>query len=215
MKKQIISILLFILLAAGPCYGSSQGPNYTGTVTDTGVFWNQEDFAKADDGNACSGQLEMSGTSGYIFFSNFGFDIPESATINGIQVTMERKDGTGVIKDGIVILAYPTWDATKGSNQSDSATWTVGSYSTKTWGTTSSVWGYSAITASIVNSSTFGVTFQCYNDSIATEPIAYIDYVRMTVTYTFTGWEGDVIGVSMPAKVMGVAQGNFTKIIGK
>ena len=83
------------------------------------------------------------GDSGPLIGSNFGFAIPTGATINGITVSLVRKQthsGTGVVKTGAVFLykaGVPVGTPKIGTS------YYVNSNVTETWGGTTDLWGAS------------------------------------------------------------------------
>jgi hypothetical protein len=171
---------------------TSSGPAYPGTVFDNGTGapyfgdgnWTNPDNVKAADASVATGVTSHSGFSitNALTLTDFGFSVPASASVTGIQVEINRK-GTNAFDGGIndekvqlVIGGTPSGDD-KASVSPWPSTLTVASY-----GGQSDLWGLS-LSAADVNASNFGLIVQ--GDELnATGQTASIDYARITVYYT-------------------------------
>jgi hypothetical protein len=130
-----------------------EGYKDTGTTTTSGgsaPAWNPDTLtAKA--------QLDAGQTTQLLAATNFGFgDMPDDATINGIEVriTKQDEDNTGKISDWIVKLMVS--GSPTGNNMAAIGTW-PGSPTTVTYGGPTNTWGASGLTGATVKSSNFGV----------------------------------------------------------
>lgn len=158
-------------------------------------------------------QLNYSGISTEMRVFDFGFAIPAGATIDGIYVTIRHaSDIPNVVHDYSLKLYY---GGVQGNDRAKGDLWS--GVSEATYGSSSDLWGYTGITASIVNNSGFGLSFYAKNDGLAVKPFAMLDYIKMTVYYTegAAGWSGKVLNVSSPAKIMGTALASVVKVNGK
>jgi hypothetical protein len=176
-----------------------------GTVVNTESLlgsndWFEPNNVKVNDNafSTCSPSLGLQGfyISSYLDCTNFGFQIPIGATINGVTVTIERcKDGVGPGYDVLDHAIY-LFDGTDniGDNKSTGASWaTCGGKSPPppvTFGGPADLWG-ATLTPSLVNSTGFGVRIACQGiagdiDGYGGGGIeeAYIDHVEMSVFYT-------------------------------
>ena len=115
--------------------------------------------------------------------TNFGFNLPAGATINGITVSIERY-GSGQVADlSIKLLNGDGAGGESAQDKSTGATWAAVEGVT-TFGSPTDTWGESW-TASEVNSLNFGVRIQCegitgdYNADTA-----YVDHVQITVYFS-------------------------------
>jgi hypothetical protein len=113
--------------------------------------------------------------------TNFGFNIPASATINGIQATITRSSDTAnCLNDAGVFLCNASGPV--GSDHS-----VVGIWSTSTvvanYGTTSDLWG-AAWTPALINANTFGIQIIVQNNGIVQATPTVNAFVTITVTYT-------------------------------
>jgi hypothetical protein len=173
--RRALSLVLFVLTLGGLLVQAvSQGPNYAGAATATG--WSSASNATGTPDSACASRSGAAG--GALDLTNFGFTIPDAATINGITVevkfagTAAGDDGVRVrlLKGGSPTTAFQDILAISGqSDCSTSAFQTVGS-PTDPWGTT---WN-----ASDINAANFGVRLSKLGTGTS-----YVDSVRITVEY--------------------------------
>ena len=172
---------------------ASSGPNAPGTVAEavydgTPPNLNFYDRVKASD-NSISYTVLYNRNSKYLLASNFGFEIPADATINGIEVGIERKTNfntstvyaldavVSLIKDGTV----------SGDNKADTSTKWSTTEATFTYGASNSLWGLE-LSPSDVNNSGFGATLVVYGKSSGkSAPYIEVDFMSITVTYTEGG----------------------------
>ncbi|MBK8821420.1 MAG: right-handed parallel beta-helix repeat-containing protein [Anaerolineales bacterium] len=190
--------------AVGTVYGEDVSfttlPSTTGTTTPntnpgTGINipiagsadWANPDYITADDNSYASVTLTGSVLqSGYLEGTNYGFDIPLDAAINGITVTIGRHEsGTRVgyfdVRDGTVKLLKA--GTLVGNNKAATGTeWPIETAVPATYGTTADLWG-TTWTPAEINANNFGVALSVISD---VNRIAYVDYVRISVTYTVT-----------------------------
>lgn len=174
---------------------ASIGPNSPSTITNdaavgTLAWSNPSNAASSNDTYAESVALGSAiVTTNYLKSVNFGFSVPSGATIDGIVVEIERKASAGsasinvvdqtvkLVKNGTVV----------GTNKADTALKWPTSDTTKTYGSSSDLWGTSW-TDSDINSSTFGVVINVVlNIGIKVNLFADIDHVKITVYYTGGG----------------------------
>jgi hypothetical protein len=163
-----------------PISADAQSQKSPGTVADdssTGtVAWTNPGNAKASDNSYATATFTSLAESHYLKATNFGFALPEAATITGILATVERHAGENVahwivdqeasilkggtpLKGSHSVLKWPLAD-------------TVASYGGGLWGTT---W-----TPADINSSSFG--FRLSVEGLGTT--ASVDQVAITVYYT-------------------------------
>jgi hypothetical protein len=122
-------------------------------------------------------------TTSYLICTDFEFNIPTSATIDGISVSIEKyRDSGDDISDESVYL-FSSVGTSVGSNKAAAGLWST-SPTVTTYGGPTDMWGTSLTTGDI-NNADFGIgiraeaEFSGYGSSEA-----YIDYVEMTVFYT-------------------------------
>ena len=120
----------------------------------------------------------------YLKASNFGFSIDSDATIDGIEVIVERKDAGGSVTDSEVKILNGDGSSGVGTtNRSAGAAWPTNDTET-TFGSSSDSWGESWTPAK-VNSSNFGVYLRPSSSAgFGTTDTASVDCVKITVHYT-------------------------------
>ncbi len=159
--------------------GAGANVNGSGGTQD----WSNPNNVVADDTSYAT--VALQGASGsdlskYLQATNYGFSIPSGATIDGIAVSiMRRADASAAVKDwGLQLLKGGT---IAGSNRASETAWTS-SLGEFTYGGAADLWG-TTWTPAQINASGFGVSLYLWN-STYNNRIAYVDYMRITVTYT-------------------------------
>lgn len=167
----------------------SAGPNLAGSGTvlaGAGITWSNPGNITLDDGSYAYSSLSASDVSKYLFASNFGFALTASDTIDGITVVIEeQQDSTaaGNARDVNVFL-YNAVGSQIGNNKATLTSFQLSpTWATITYGGAADTWGAS-LSASLINSSAFGVGFSCEESTGAGPAEPRIDYVKMTVNYT-------------------------------
>lgn len=165
---------------------STEGPNSPGTVvTDSSnggdTDWGDAARINASDDDWAAISLGEFNLAYYLLATGFGFAIPGTATIDGIEVEVERKASAvssvfdnefHLIKAGVVDYSV---------NRAKAGTWpTTEAY--ESYGGSSDMWG-KAWTPAQINASDFGVALDCFNVATAGAD-AFVDHVRITVHYT-------------------------------
>jgi hypothetical protein len=110
---------------------------------------------------------------------NFGFDIPETATITGVEVEVRRRAQTGSVSDDFVRLIRNS--SLVGDDLGKVGPWST-SYSYVRYGGEASSWGASWTPADI-NATGFGVAVTA---SGLLNDMALVDHIRITVSYAET-----------------------------
>ena len=132
--------------------------------------------------------------------TGYGFAIPVGATINGIEVNVERKGQTSstcndqfmrIVKGGV----------TGATDKGVVTNWNTSEF-IYTYGSPTDLWG-ETWTYSDINSATFGNAFSAAFQSGGFET-AYIDHVEITVHYTVAGGGGVTI---LQSSTRGVERG--------
>ena len=182
---------------------SASGPNYAGTVADvTGVgslTWANPTNAQGNPPNdsAYASQTVTTsvpaGVTHWLWFTNFGFSIPSTATINNIQVEFRRWYVTRIVKDYSIKLVVG--GSVAGSDKSAGASWASSAQYDSFSGAPVAYWGLSSITSTQINASNFGVALSCIGSS-ALSCVARVNAARITITYTLAGVTYQVIMIS-------------------
>lgn len=168
------------MLSQGP-----YSPAATGNESRSGAsaHWSNTDAAKVSDNTYASVDLTPANyLTHYITFRDFGFSVPASAVIVGVEVQIEqRRIGglTNIPRDDNVLLVTPS--GTTG-NLSDGSMFSA-TEAIRTFGGDSILWGLS-LTPADVNSADFRVYVSAYR--FTGTSTAQIDHVTVTVYYEET-----------------------------
>ena len=123
---------------------------------------------------------------GSLTVTGFSFSIPVGATVDGIEVNLERRQ-TGVAT-GIADHSMYLWkNGTLGMNNLSTASPWPTSFVVKTFGGPTNKWGETSLTPDMVNSAGFGFVQAVSNSHASSALTAEIDYGTMTVYYTPLG----------------------------
>ena len=141
---------------------------------------------------------------------NFGFDIPEFATIDGVEVSVEFSvsGGTWNINTQLYNASAVIGSSKTGANTSSTTD------ITQTFGGASDLWG-ATLTRDIVNGSGYGVDVLATRVSGAGGARLQMDHVQMRITYTEAGGGGGntvyvkVAGTFVEASVQTKVAGTF------
>lgn len=163
---------------------TTEGPNYAGSSANyddgSSTSWtNPSNAAGSNSGTYASIDLLSIFDSGDVLrLTNFGFSIPEDETITGVVVEVRCEAVSDTIGWNNVQLL--NGGAEDGSNLSDSTS--LGTLQTKTFGSSSNLWGVSLFPM-IVNDSSFGVSFKVEKLPSAFPDTGRIYWARITVYY--------------------------------
>lgn len=183
----LIFFLIFKLGSIEDAAATSSGEYNPSSATNSGGSgrsWTNPSNVYSSNNSDAYRTLSSSGgnrRSEYLEVTDFSFAIPATATIDGIEVTVEcAASSSSSISDEYVYL-------TKDGSSSVTSNYASGSYWNSfdtdfDYGGTSDLWG-STWTAAEVNSSDFGVLVRARNYA-GSNRTAYIDHVTVTVHYT-------------------------------
>ncbi|HEX4371906.1 MAG TPA: T9SS type A sorting domain-containing protein [Puia sp.] len=205
MRNSIL-IILFAIAAHVPksifCQCTAAGPsngNSFGNDATTGSFtWSNTANAKTSNSQYASAGIFLSALSSinsqYLTAENFGFNIPSTASICGIQVSVQHVASgitnifgitLGAISDNSVRIVRN--GVISGSEHKISTAWT-GTNSTVTYGSSSDNWGITNWLASDIDTSNFGVAISANLSALVGVTLgANIDYISITVSYLGPG----------------------------
>jgi hypothetical protein len=171
---------------------ASQGPLYPGTLTsNSGVgtlAWTSPSNAASDNATYASAETFLATeTTHYLHATNFGFSIPGGATIDGMQIEIERAQqfftGSDVSDNVVSTLKGGVVGGDNKANE-DAGSWPPTTLTVATYGLSNSLWGRTWTPADI-NASDFGAVLSAILTSDTVDPSqAYVDFIRIIVYYT-------------------------------
>ena len=164
-----------------PAMNAGTGSNVNGPGS---VAWTNTGNITADDANYATANLGTNATSEYLQATGYGFAIPLTATINGIQVSIMRQSSANTGGNSIndVDLNLLKAGAIAGTDRASGTDWptTMGAAN---YGGTADLWG-TTWTPAEINAANFGVSLSAQNQSGFSNRTASVDYIQVTVTYT-------------------------------
>ena len=194
---------------------ASQGPNFPGTGADDNAVgtqvWSNPGYITADDTNYASCSAAGSGSSHYLKGTNPAFTIPSGSTINGIELTINRRSfansGNQYTVDNIVKLVKG--GTVQGNDKADTVNHWPTSLTDKVYGGSSDLWGLSWSAADI-NASNFGAVLSA-KWGITGGFSIFADYYTFKVYYTPPGGGVKFCAV-LCSKFNGVAVSKFNGV---
>ncbi|HLK29844.1 MAG TPA: T9SS type A sorting domain-containing protein [Puia sp.] len=201
MQKFVSIILIaFVVLlgknAMSQCTASgyANGSTFANDASTGSLAFGTPANAKNNDGSYASATatavlLTLSNTN-YLKATNFGFNLPATSVVCGVEVSVVKK------ASGLNIVAYVNDNTVKlfingsitGNNNASATHWGT-SNATTTYGSPTDSWGINPATLnySNVNSSAFGVVFSANINGLAgLGTAANIDQVQVNVYYDIT-----------------------------
>ena len=224
MLKIFISLLLII-----PVYGQSNitdhPPAYTLTTGFNGNFDDGSSAGNAyasDDSHAATGFGDKRNAEYATCWRGFDFSsIGDGDTIDSVTVHIERyvDVDNGIAEWNSTIWADVTVTA---AMENLDGTGSIGGaqYNTLDNPTSDAYWDFLITegdpTVAQLKGANFGVRVMIKNDNSGTDCEYFIDDINMTVYYTTSsGWTVDIMGVTNPAKIKGIAVSTISKVNGQ
>jgi len=216
-----ISLLLLIAIPFNTALADSAGPRNAGLGADLAgigtIAWTNPNWVRADDNNYATAILLQNEISHYLRASNFGFALPAGSSVDGITVEISR--GTGsllspLIRDYVVSLVNGS-AAIVGDNKADTTTDWPTDETIATYGSAADTWN-AGLTDTDVNDTDFGVVLAVTNPNV-TSRTAYVDLIRITVTYRLPDTTSVNCGSGTPVVVYGssiICQATVTRSVG-
>lgn len=170
-------------------FGSNSGALSAGTGADDASAgfdtWSNPSNITASDNSYATVSNGAGSTSHYLKGTNFGFSIPDGATIDGILVEIERSilttAGAKSVTDSAIRIVKA--DGSIGTtNKSAGATWTT-TDTYASYGGSSDLWG-ETWTAQNINDVDFGAVLAVVTAADVGTATAQVDHMRITVYYT-------------------------------
>ena len=163
----------------------------TGAASGTGQIWaSPGNITASDDSYAVATLTKTNTTTQNLDATNFGFALPAGATIDGIEVRIERSAGN-TCKDLLVQLIKG--GTAQGDDKADTGTNWPSTDTNADYGGSTDLWGIS-LSESDIEASDFGVTVRAQH--VSGVLVADVDAIWINVHYTEAGG-GLLIPVAM------------------
>jgi archaellin len=186
-----IITLSFAAFQSSPAMAYTVGPNNAGlgenrTGVGTAVWLNPNNIT-IPVGSDPASVLVKKGfiVTNYLWATNYGFNLPEDATINGVQVVINRQTSAHnpSIVDNMVSLVSDT--GLISANKAYTNTWPL-AMGTATYGGPTDLWGITTLSPAVVNSTAFGVALSATRDNNGnSDRFGFVDYIQVSVYYGY------------------------------
>jgi hypothetical protein len=170
-----------------PIAAEAQSQKSPGTVEDKEgvgtIAWTNPNNAKASDNTYATSAVTSAAVTHYLQTKSHGFALPESATVLGIIVEVERSNPELATKQNLVDSTVKLAKAGEpgGTNKAKPGIWEETDVLVS-YGGSDDLWGQTW-TASEINAAGFGAAFSCKGVGGETTT-ARVDFMRITVYYT-------------------------------
>ena len=187
MKKLIyhISTTFFSLMLTQFSFADDTGFISPGTTVNDAsigtIAWGGLSNATLSDDNYVSSWLAIGQATNYLKATNFGFNIPAGATVNGIEVEIEKSfipDAAGSVSDLQVRIVK---NGIIGSTIGECCNWPT-SDASQAYGGTTDAWGETWTPADI-NNANFGIAIAGQANLVGSGT-AQIDQIRLKINYS-------------------------------
>ncbi len=185
----VIAFIFSASVASAAAFTS--GPNNAGSATDSNstgsISWTAPGNITTVGSPYATALLGAGDISHYIKGTNYGFNIPSNATVDGIAVEIRRNSSSNNLGFGVQdnIVRMIKNGTILGNNKAvTGTTWGTATTSVN-YGGVSDLWG-TTWTPADINSSNFGLAFSILNTSPALNRTATLDYIKVTVYYTIS-----------------------------
>jgi hypothetical protein len=179
-------------------------PNTAGTSGSIAAFgWSNVNNIKDDTANTATATtgVGIAGETKWLVSGDYGFDIPDQASVDGIEVSVRRYAiqigaGRSSVSGSTIYLTKTSGSTTPfvgtaHTSSNDQQIWSTSlplTITTETFGSSTDSWG-TTWTATDVNNSDFGTYFKCSIDPGISFVAAHVQYVKVKVYYTYLGWQ--------------------------
>lgn len=153
------------------------------------VAWSNPSYASGDDESRAICDVGKNTYSDWLRLTNFGFtsgDVPSGATINGIEVNVNRQsEASGNISDSAIYLRNGA-AAQVGDNKASGTGWQTNNDEDFVYGGATDTWNANLTQADIVDAD-FGIDISADNDNFISAMEARVDDVKIRIYYTEAG----------------------------
>lgn len=154
------------------------------SITGSGTDWDNPTNITAEDSNSAYADLDKNGgLSDYLRGTNLGFSVPTGATIDGIEVQINKEPEGDLQEDEFVYLVENGSVISGCDNKAKTGKWTASTRYTETYGGSSDTWNCS-LTPSVVNSSSFGVQIMAEHPGVINRRWVKVYWIKIKVYYT-------------------------------
>ena len=194
----LVLVLSFVLITAGPMVTEVQAneavyetTNSGGTAADDGSIGTEpwQNYGKAllqDDNWAIAMLWAGHNTTHYLKVTDFGFDIPGTAQIEGIEVEVDRHATTGSVVDHSILLVKD--GNIVGANRSEGAAWPADTDEYAVYGDETDDWDVVSWDPGDINADDFGVAISAVLDGSPAAG-AWVDHVQITIYYSVVEYD--------------------------
>jgi hypothetical protein len=187
--KSILCITCLLVLFNLNIFAQSAGPAVPMiySITGSGASWGNLSGVQLVDNSPAYVDLAQYPTcnnfmcyrSKIASFSGFGFTVPLSATITGVQLDILQRVSSpgGGIHDSVLTIAMN--GVAIGNNKASSTNW-FDTPQTQIYGGSTDTWG-NVLSVNDVNDSGFGILYEITNTSY--DQTASVDFMSMTIHY--------------------------------
>ena len=192
-----------------PTSGPNQPYNVVNDTSNNGANWTTPINAQSTNGINATATAPKSATIGtaYLKATNYSFNIPTGATIDGITVTVKKATTNSARVTDSEVKIVKSEDI-KTTNHAILGQWignNNGGMNTTVYGSATDKWG-ETWTAEDINNASFGVVFSAISTNAGTGAVR-VDSILITVDYTAAGGDNNA-----PTYVSGSVIANQTTI---
>jgi hypothetical protein len=145
----------------------------------TGAAWSNPSNARKSDDGVASATLGVDEHSNYLKAAEFGFDLPSTAVVQGIELVVERSaSAAAVVSDHEVRIAIDGVLQPKIDKKPEP--WGTAD-SSETYGSSTELWEASGITPALINESNFGMALAVVSTGAGVS--ANVDSIRFRVHF--------------------------------
>ncbi|MBN1188279.1 MAG: hypothetical protein JXA46_00860 [Dehalococcoidales bacterium] len=183
----VMALAITMLMAFSVPAAADGSTGYAGngsSSSGSGAQWTNPGNITEDDDSYATFNLGNYSTSRDLKGKMFGFAIPSYADIEGLEVTIGRYAQDPFRLKDFKVSLLNQYGSVEGDDKADIGTFWQTGETAVTYGGPSDTWGL-ALTPAIVNDQDFGAVLQVRNYVSPSWTKAYVDYMQMTVYYSF------------------------------
>ena len=165
---------------------------FTNCGSETGSTWSSLTNVRTENDTGTADSISKNSSSGLLYTYNYGFEIPGSATIKGIEFKIREKSGGSGSAVDSTIYVMSNSSTRESSNEAETGSW-PSSWTTYSYGGSTDLMGWTDITPSDVNASSFGIEIRVNNPSSFSSETAYVDMIQVNIHYEYS--EGNLLNM--------------------